>query len=183
MCFKNNIFIKDFKICVLTSAHFYWTSHLWCASINMARNPKHIALSLLKQLIAYLLFFLFYLRRTSTFEETFWNEIFSELSKDCKTRQKHKGLVMAMCVEDGDLDISSQMTDVFYINFIGIDQSQYLLRNKQYRNSTGQKVLSSLWSFSFHPPLGKNATEYAFCPCGLPKGPHTTDSCIARAIL
>lgn len=90
--------------------------------------------------------------------------------------------MLAMWVEDGDSDISSQMTDAFYMNCIGIDWSLYLLKNKQHRNSTGKKVLSPLWSYSFHPPLDKNATEYTFCLCGLPKGPHTKESCTACTI-
>lgn len=51
--------------------------------------------------------------------------------------------MLAMWVEDGDSDISSQMTDVFYINCIGIDWSLYLLKNKQHRNSTS---LVELWN-------------------------------------
>lgn len=38
--------------------------------------------------------------------------------------------MLAMWVKDGDSDISSQMTDAFYMNCIGIDWSLYLLKNK-----------------------------------------------------
>lgn len=52
-----------------------------------------------------------------------------ELLEDCDTRQNHNGL-FASWDEDGATDISPEMTTVFYINVIGIDPSQHLLRSK-----------------------------------------------------
>lgn len=53
-----------------------------------------------------------------------------ELLKDFKTRQKHYRLYLAMWDENGTSDISPGVTNVFCVNFIGIDLPQHLLRHK-----------------------------------------------------